>query len=432
MHPRILIVGTGPFNQKSTSRAFDSYFHDWERDNLAQIFSNTKTPCKGHCRTLFQITDQRMLKRWFKRNVKTGRVFSFEDLPETWETTDLETDSAFADHAYRIGSRHTPLTHLLRGILWRKKYWCTSELIAWLDAFQPECVFLAFSNDYFIPKIAMYVAERYRIPIVSAIGDDYYFCKQRPFSLLGWIYLKSYRRLIRRLFAWPGSAVYISDKIRDLYNEAFGLDGQTVYLTSAVERRPFHQINLVSPLITYFGNIRMGRNYSLCEIANAIRIINPGWYLDVYSNETDPAVLAVFKEKTNIRFHGSIPYYDVRRLMSASDVTIIVEGFRESDVEQSRYSLSTKAADALASGAAILTYGSAECGVVEYMAETKASAICTNSALLEETIRKLFFDSDAQFVQYENGIHASQAHHTLNASTNTFMHVVMQAIQRRI
>lgn len=430
MYPRVLIVGTVPYNRKSTSRAFDAYFHFWERENAAQIFSNTKTPCKGHCETLYQITDQRMLRRWLDPRVQTGRVFRYEQLPDAWEDTDLETGSSAADRAYRIGSRHTPLTHLLRGVLWRKRFWCTPELNAWLDAFQPECVFLAFSNDYFIPQIALYVAERYHIPIVSAIGDDYYFCRRRNLSPVYQLYMSTYQRLIRRVFAHPGSAVYISDKIRDLYNAAFGLEGETVYLTSEVERRAFHAMHTDSPCITYFGNIRMGRNQSLCDVADALGRIDPSWQLDVYSNETDPAVTECFAAHPNLRFHGSIPYAEVCRRMQESDMTVIVEGFREADVAQSRYSLSTKAADALASGAAILTYGSAECGVVEYMASTGASAVCTRPEQLEQTIRALAFDPAAQRTQYENAVRVSGEHHALSSSTATFTRVVHRAIVR--
>ena len=43
MHPRVLIVGTVPYNTKSTSRAFDAYFHYWEKENLAQM--NLKEKC---------------------------------------------------------------------------------------------------------------------------------------------------------------------------------------------------------------------------------------------------------------------------------------------------------------------------------------------------------------------------------------------------
>ena len=428
MHPRVLIVGTVPYNRKSTSRAFDAYFHFWERENVAQIFSNTKTPCKGHCSQLYQITDQRMMHRWFDPHIQTGRVFRYEDLPNAWESTDLETGSAIADRAYRIGSRHTPLTHLFRGLLWRKQFWCTPELNVWLDDFQPECVFLAFSNDYFIPRIALYVAERYGIPIVSAIGDDYYFCRRRSLSPIYQLYMVSYQRLIRRVLAHPGSAVYISDKIRDKYNSAFGLDGETVYLPSEVKRRPFHPIRLQEPRITYFGNIRMGRNRSLCDIADALGRIDPNWQLDVYSNETDPTVTEIFSAHPNLRFHGSVPYDDVCRETTTSDITVIVEGFRESDVAQSRYSLSTKAADALASGATILTYGSAECGVVEYMASTYAAAVCTERAQLEQVIRSLVFDADLQHTLYENALKVSIDHHRLEASAKTFTHVINRAI----
>ena len=80
MHSRVLIVGTVPYNTKSTSRAFDAYFHYWEKNNIAQIFSNTKKPCKGHCETLFQITDQRILKRWLGKRIDTGLIFQYEEL----------------------------------------------------------------------------------------------------------------------------------------------------------------------------------------------------------------------------------------------------------------------------------------------------------------------------------------------------------------
>ncbi len=429
MHPRVLIVGTVPYNRKSTSRAFDAYFHFWEPENLAQIFSNTKKPCKGHCAELYQITDQRMLRRWFAPRTRTGRIFRRVELPERWESTDLETGSAAADRAYRLGSRHTPLTHLLRGLLWRKRFWCTAELNAWLDAFQPECVFLAFSNDYFILRIALYAAQRYHIPIVSAIGDDYYFCRNRSLSPLYQLYMGTYQRLVRRVLAHPGSAVYISDKIRDKYNEAFRLKGETVYLSSELCRRPFHPVDLSQPRITYFGNIRMGRNQSLCDLANALRQINPAWRLDVYSNEREPSVTKLFSSCENLRFHGSVPYESVCRMIVESDITVIVEGFRPADVDKSRYSLSTKAADALASGAAILAYGSFECGVIEYMHSTGAAAVCTDPAKLEQTIRAMTGDPQAQRRMYENAMRISTEHHDLWVSTETVRRVVERAIR---
>lgn len=312
MHPRILIVGTVPYDTKESSRAFDAYFHFWEKENIAQIFSNAKNPCKGHCGTMYQITDRNMLNRWLHRISETGKIFYYEELCREGENA-LGTQSVAVDKAYKFGRKHTPLTHLLRGILWRKKYWCTEKLNKWLDDFKPECVFLAFSDDFFINQIALYVAERYQIPIVSCIGDDYYFNKHFSLDPLYQIYKESYKSLIRKVFSHPGSAIYISDKIRDKYNKDFGLDGQTVYLTSTVKRKDFSPINSKNPLITYFGNIRMGRNNSLCDIADALGEINPEYKIEVYSNESDENIYINLKNNPHVIYGGSIPYKLVQK-----------------------------------------------------------------------------------------------------------------------
>lgn len=432
MHPRVLIVGTVPYNKKSTSRAFEAYFHNWEKEHLAQIFSNTKKPCKGHCGTLFQITDQRILKRWLSPKVKTGKIFEYDQLADAWADNSLEVDSAATEAAYRLGAKHTPLTHLLRGLLWRKRFWCTTELNAWLDDFRPECVFLSFSDDYFIPQIARYVAKRYNIPIVSSIGDDYYFNKHFSLSPLYQLYKETYKALIRKVLAYPGSAIYISDKIRDQYNRHFGLDGETVYLTSEVVRKPYVPISKQNPLITYFGNIRMGRNTSLNEIARALGEIDPNYKLEVYSNESDPAYIRDLEENPNVIFGGSIPYADVQEKIAKSDITVIVEGFQPKDIEQSRYSLSTKAADALASGAAILAYGSEECGIIEYMQSTEAAVVCTQKTQLVSKIQELLDDETAQKIRYEQAIKITNDHHNLESSCAVFEKVVMRALGKRV
>ena len=214
------------------------------------------------------------------------------------------------------------------------------------------------------------------------------------------LYKSTYKKLIDKVLAWPGSAIYISDKIRDKYNSEFGLDGETVYLTSTVQRKPFSVINKDCPVITYFGNIGMGRNNSLNDIGYALGKINPEYMLEVYSNEKDEQVYSVFKDNQNVKYMGSVPYTQVQKRMAESDITVIVEGFEEKDINLSRYSLSTKAADALASGASILTYGSLESGIIEYMQSTNAAMVCTDKAKLDRNTA--FEDIEKQAVHHVN------------------------------
>ena len=60
---KILIVGTVPYNPFYTSRAFETYFYNWDKDKLAQVFSNKVPPLPGFYRTLYQITDEQILRR---------------------------------------------------------------------------------------------------------------------------------------------------------------------------------------------------------------------------------------------------------------------------------------------------------------------------------------------------------------------------------
>ena len=422
-HKRVLIVGTVPYNEMSTSRAFDSYFHFWEKENLAQIFSNAKTPAKGHCGTLFQITDERMLRRRFNRNIDTGRVFEYDELPDKWSDSSLEVGLKVSG-MYRLGSKKNSVIYLLRRLIWKKKYWCSDKLLKWIDSFSPECVFLSFSDDYFIPQIALFIAERYNIPIVSSIGDDYYFNYNFSLSPLYHIYKCSYRSLIRKVFEHKGSAIYIGDKIRDKYNSEFRLDGKTVYLTSSISRRPFRPINLKKPVISYFGNIRLGRNESLNEIGCALKEIDSSYCLNVYSNENDSDFYQIFEKNPNVNYCGAVSYAKVIEKTSDSDMLIIVEGFDKKDIDISRYSLSTKVADSLASGAAVFAYGSLECGAIEYAKSTGCIVTCTEKDQLVNMLELLINDQILQKHNYEKGMIVVEEHHTLKKSTEIFESVV--------
>lgn len=429
MHQRVLIVGTIPYNRQTSSRAFESYFSNWEKDNLAQIFSNPREPVHGHCGTFYQITDHMMLKKRFKPSTMTGTIYYDEDLKDEWDPQVDSGKKSIISKLYGLGSRKFPLNYLLRGWLWKKEYWCTDTLNKWLDDFSPECVFLAFSDDFFIPRIALYVAERYNIPIVSCIGDDYYFNDSFSLSPFYYIYRKKYKILINKIFSHGGSAAYIGNKIRDKYNSEFKLDGDTVYLTSEIKRHEFRPINLETPFISYCGNIRLGRDESLCAIATALGKINNNYVIHVYSNETEEQFTTKLKHHPNVSYHEAIPYKEVIEVIQKSDILVVVEGFKKKDVDITRYSLSTKVPDSLASGGNIITVGSIECGAIEYMQQIDCGPVCTDISQLKEDLYRLMNDLDYQKRNYYRCIEVTNRNHTLEASNSKFEKIVSRAIK---
>ena len=421
--PRVIIIQTTPYSTNNSSRSLDSYFHYWERNKVRQIFSRNWKPQKGHCAELYQIKDSDLLKKWLHRPVDVGTIYRYEDLDEQG-TSQVQYDGDLTSQGYKIGRSHTPTIELLRGMLWRKKYWCTDKLVKWLDDYKPELIFYNFTNNLFLQKIVLFIAQRYDIPIITAVGDDYYFIEKKSLSPAYFLFRRKYMKLTEAIFARKGSAVYVCDKIRDKYNEHFGLNGETIYFNTTVVRRPFKPIDIENPKIVYFGNIRLGRNFALISIADALGRINPTYKIEVYSNEQDESVYAVLKTHPNVVWAGAIPYAEVLKKTASCDIYIAAEGFRKEDINFTRYSLSTKAADGLASGAAVLAYGPPESGLISYLMETKAAIVCTKEDEIEASIRTLISNVAGQYARYNNAIAITNKNHSLEASTAKFEAVV--------
>lgn len=427
MHPKILIIATTPYSTSDSSRTLDAYFHYWEKERVAQIFSRNWIPNKGHCGEMYQITDASLLKKWLHKPVEVGKIYTYDEMRDEDGNKVMEDNSAVG-LSYKIGSKHSPSVEILRGLLWRKRFWCTSKLVKWLDEFKPECIVYNFSNHLFTQQIALFVAERYQIPIVAIIGDNYYFDESKSKSLTYKIFREKFKKLTEKILSSNSSAVYCSDKIKNLYNSYFHIHGETVYFSSSLKRRDFRSIDKRNPKIVYFGSIRLGRNLALLDIANALAKIDSNYCLEVYSNESDEEIYGVLKSTPNVVYGGAIPYSQVEKKIAECDIFVIAEGFRDEDINLTKYSLSTKASDGLASGAAILTYGPKDAGVVGYMKETEASIVCTEPGQLVESIKMLMSNEKLQKKLYQKATEVTQAHHTIESSTATFEKVIDRSI----
>ena len=148
MDPRVIIIQTTPYSPNYSSRSLDSYFHFWDRNCVKQFFSRNLKPQRGHCSELFQITDSELLHCWLHRCADIGTIYKFDDLAELEFNSFIEENGLVAN-SYRIGRKHTPLIEIARGILWKKRYWCNSKFLTWLDNYNPEVVFFNFTNNLF-------------------------------------------------------------------------------------------------------------------------------------------------------------------------------------------------------------------------------------------------------------------------------------------
>ena len=90
--------------------------------------------------------------------------------------------------------------------------------------------------------------------------------------------------------------------------------------------------------------------------------------------------------------------------MGASKFLLLVESSDRNAVRRTKYSLSTKVAESLRSGACIIAYGPGEIASIEYLHRHKAAYILNNAADFPTAIRALC----QQYDMYENYVCASR------------------------
>ena len=93
-----------------------------------------------------------------------------------------------------------------------------------------------------------------------------------------------------------------------------------------------------------------------------------------------------------------------------------------------RYSLSTKTADALASGAAVFACGHRDCGAMEYCEKTGCVTVCTDLARLEDSLRGLLFDEEQQKRQYDAAGELLTRRHRPEHSTKAFRDTLKETV----
>ena len=113
MHPKILIIATTPYSTSDSSRTLDAYFHYWEKDRVAQIFSRNWIPNKGHCGEMYQITDASLLKKWLHKPVEVGKIYTYDEMRNE-DGNEVMEDSSAVGLSYKIGSKHSPSVEILR------------------------------------------------------------------------------------------------------------------------------------------------------------------------------------------------------------------------------------------------------------------------------------------------------------------------------
>ncbi len=423
---KVMVLSHNVFSMTSNmGRTLANFFKAVPTDDLAQLYFHSEVPTTDICKNYFRITDFDLIK---KKKHDIGTVFGKNEIDVSLKTE--RVDKGFEAKIYTRGRKRKPYLYIGRNLLWGFNKWNNQNLWNWVDAFNPDVIFFASGDYVFAYKVAMAIAERKNIPIVTYVCDDYYFLKRKSISPLYYIHRLQYKHTVRKLFAKYKNMVAICDKLGRDYEKEFGVSSQTVMTSSTLS--PFPEKTEGECVLSYLGNLGYDRQIPLAEIGRAVKKITHGkLFVDVYSAETRPHILSELTEENGIRFHGSIPYEEVQAVMQKSDILIHTESMDKKNRDKVCYSVSTKIADSLACGRCLLAYGPSDVASIEYLEENECACVVTEEDNLEKKIRDIITETDKRMIYADRGKSKAEKKHNIDINTKKIKKILETTIERK-
>ena len=373
------------------------------------------------CKNFFKVTDREAVKSFFG-NKNCGTVV---------QKINSNKDNASSN---KSGIQRTPLTCLLRDIVWNFGRWKNKRFWNWIEEFSPELIFLQIGDSSFMPELALKISKRFNAPIAFYCTENYYFKKHNYFPVAGGnkhgIFYPVFRyglvRSFKKLMKKSCCQIYNSKQLERLYFDEFGKQGHVIYQSSSIKTFQ-KRINNGTPKFSYMGNLGLKRHESIIEIASALQSISVEYSLDVYGNACDD-VVKVLQKTPGIVYHGVVGYDKVVKVIENSDFLFHAESFDEFIVKDLETAFSTKISDSLASGRCFVLYADESLTCSRYLIENECACVITHPGELLEKLKELIENESFQHKITENAIRIAAVNHDVLKNSKEFQNVLRSSI----
>ena len=424
--PRVMVVSNECLSEGgSNGRTLRNFLVGWPKECLAQFYIHGSSPDFEVCSRYYRVTDRQALMALLYGGNGGGVV-------------ECDGNNPIVAEEKTVGRpRRNALTMLVRELVWSSRRWMGNGFLQWTEAYSPQLILLQAGDCAFMFRIAEGLAERYGAPLVIYNSEDYYFKTYDYFRGIGpthWCYPLFHRhfcRVFERVVKKAKMSVYIHEFLQDAYDSTFSLPSTTIYTATKIraEKKDTPARGFV---VSYLGNLGVGRHKALIEIAEALQCVSEHVFLDVYGKMPDEKICGELEACPGIRYRGFVSYKDVVRIMCESDLLIHAENFDAFYREDLRNAFSTKIADSLASGTCFLLYAPEEMACSQYLLKHEAAHVITDRGELEGRLREIITDRSVRERYLENAARLTVENHCAERNAAMFQERLLQVAEEAV
>ncbi len=425
VYPNLLVIANNSLSENnSNGRTLAGFLKGWQKNNIAQIYISGEIPSSKVCDNFFQITDSDVLKGFFKKNTIGKQVSNANEINNSVNVR-------------KIIKGKTISKMIMRDILWGTNVWWNKKLRNWIRTFSPDIILFFAGESVFTYKMVMKIAKYCNIPIVVYNSEGYYFKEKNYLKNGGFIsdliyplFHSNFKRVFRKLMKKAVHTVYINDKLKNDYDKEFNLPSTTIHTASDVEGKIKSENNRI-PIVSYLGNLGVGRHVALVEIAKALNAVNPDYKLNIYGKISNDTVNEAFKNCSAINYCGLVPYSEVIEVMHKSDLLVHGEKFDDFTKWDLKYAFTTKIADSLSCGTCFFVYAPRELACTEYLLENECACVVTQKDKLKESLEQILTDEDLRNKYIQKELEIAKRNHNSIENCKKFQKILIKVVQNK-
>lgn len=428
MH-KLLVISYGGFSPRSADgKTLEAILGGYKPNELSQFFCDSVEPDYSVCHSFFHITDSQMIKSFLKKG--GSRVI---EQPET------DAGKVLLEHKGSMNLSESGLIRWLRKhnynflfrftreILWNIAPWGRDDYWKWLNKINPNAIFYMVGENWFQDNLVLITAKKFRIPIILFNTEGYRLVNLKERHgierLYYWIIKAKYLKLARL----SKLVIYNCDAIKEYYARQYSVQCEEIvaYNSSVFDTSPYggehEDINIV-----YFGNLGVGRAYSIIEVADVLKEIDPKYKINVYGkpNEDDEKA---FHAHSSIEFHGFVAPQHLSEIKDNADILLHVESFNPDIIPKLKYAFSTKIAQYLCAGRCILCYAPETIISTNYLKTNDCAVVAVNREELKLSLTKLLSDHKTRMWYANRALKIAMSNHN-SQNTSSCVHSAIERV----
>lgn len=386
---RVLIISNAEWDDSNSfGNTFSNLFSFLPKDDVANIYCREGSPETDSCSHFLRMGEKDVLRFLFRRG-------DFQEVKVALHDDRCKTQTKCTNILNRFVKQHRWLLFfILRELIWSISGWRKSKSLAsFVEYFNPDIIVLPTYSFSYINKLALFLSEKYNLPIVSYVSDDEY--SYNPFiHSLSYRLNKNYqRKWIKRSIDKSEILYVISDIQKKEYTPIFGDKCKVLTKGGVFEKKP-EPLVLHNPIrIVFIGNIGTGRWKSLSMLAESIEKINESsikFTLDIYTGTLYTEEMKNAFARRGTAIHGFVSPKEAHKIVDRSDILLHVESFDKVDEFAVHQSLSTKIVDYLTKGKGIIGVGPASVASIAFLKDNDIAFVASHEEEIETLLDRIW------------------------------------------